>query len=305
MSVSANQAPVLTAIPDVFANVLTPLVISAIATDPDARTKFAYSLDPSAPTNATINPDDGTLHWTPTRAQAPGTNTITVHVTDDGTPPLSNSMSFTVYVNDYIELTTGSLVTSAGESNSVPIDVFSSAELAGLQCAIHLAGNRLTNIAVESLSPQLATVSLQIIDANTAALIFTAMPGQTIQGTQHLARLSFTAISGQTSGFFPLHVSSLNGTRAGAGLTPTLLANDGRIVVVGAQPLLEQLASGPGQRQAMLYGKIGVTYRIEYSTNLADKSSWKLRGTQAMTNLFRALSLGTSPAPPVFYRARQ
>jgi hypothetical protein len=50
-----------------------------------------------APTGAAISPA-GVITWTPTQAQAPGTNTITTQVTDNGVPPLSATNSFLVIV---------------------------------------------------------------------------------------------------------------------------------------------------------------------------------------------------------------
>src|SRR5262249_10641170 len=41
---------------------------------------------------------NGIIHWIPTEAQGPSTNTITTVVTDNGVPPLSATNSFTVVV---------------------------------------------------------------------------------------------------------------------------------------------------------------------------------------------------------------
>jgi hypothetical protein len=50
-------------------------------------------------TNASISAS-GIITWTPTEAQGPSTNTFTTIVTDNGTPPLSATNSFTVVVNE-------------------------------------------------------------------------------------------------------------------------------------------------------------------------------------------------------------
>jgi hypothetical protein len=47
---------------------------------------------------ATINSTNGLFTWAPTEVQGPGTNTITLIVTDDGSPTLSATQSFTVVV---------------------------------------------------------------------------------------------------------------------------------------------------------------------------------------------------------------
>jgi hypothetical protein len=59
---------------------------------------FTYSLAAGAPTNATVNPTNGVFTWTPTEAQGPSTNSISVIVTDNSTPPLSRTNTFLVTV---------------------------------------------------------------------------------------------------------------------------------------------------------------------------------------------------------------
>ena len=121
-------------------------------------------------------------------------------------------------------------------------------------------------------------------------------------------RLHFTAVSEQTSAFVPLHLGSRNSTKAGAGLTPTLLANDGKIVVISTQPLLDAHFNSANRRELTLYGNRNVTYTIQSSTNLANESFWRYRGAVFMgTNLFRTALVGDNPAPPApaFFRLKQ
>jgi hypothetical protein len=58
---------------------------------------LSYSLL-SGPVGMTIDPNTGIITWTPTAAQAPGLYTVTVQVSDGGTPPLTSVRSFTVAV---------------------------------------------------------------------------------------------------------------------------------------------------------------------------------------------------------------
>ncbi len=51
-----------------------------------------------APQGASIDPATGVVSWTPTDAQAPGTYSVSIHVTDHGLPPLSATASFTIHV---------------------------------------------------------------------------------------------------------------------------------------------------------------------------------------------------------------
>src|SRR5207247_5075552 len=57
-----------------------------------------FTLDPGAPAGAVINPASGVFTWTPSAAQTPDTYTVTVRVTDSGTPPLSDAETITIFV---------------------------------------------------------------------------------------------------------------------------------------------------------------------------------------------------------------
>ncbi len=95
-----NSAPVLTVPANQTINELTMLVLTNTATDADLPANtLSFSLL-SAPAGMTLDPNTGVLTWTPTETQGPGTNLITVQVTDNGSPPLSASRSFTVVVSE-------------------------------------------------------------------------------------------------------------------------------------------------------------------------------------------------------------
>ncbi|PYK96206.1 MAG: hypothetical protein DME19_20485 [Verrucomicrobia bacterium] len=73
------------------------LIATAADTNQPPQT-LTFTLDSGAPTGASINPSTGVFTWTPSPAQTPGTNTVTVRVTDNGTPPLSDTETFTIFV---------------------------------------------------------------------------------------------------------------------------------------------------------------------------------------------------------------
>src|SRR5206468_824514 len=95
-----NTVPVLTVPANQVINELTTLNVSASATDSDIPTNtLTFSLV-SAPAGMTINANNGAISWMPTEAQGPNTNTVTVRVSDNGSPNLSDTKSFTVTVNE-------------------------------------------------------------------------------------------------------------------------------------------------------------------------------------------------------------
>jgi hypothetical protein len=97
---AANQAPVLGAIGNRTVNELATLTFTATATDPNTGQTLTFSLDAGAPAGAAINGSTGAFSWTPTEAQGPGSYPITVRVTDNGSPTLSDFEAITVTVNE-------------------------------------------------------------------------------------------------------------------------------------------------------------------------------------------------------------
>ena len=94
-----NSAPVLAPLADQTVVEGLLLAVTNSATDPDIPTNtLVFSLDTNAPAGAAINATNGLFTWTPGETQGPGTNVIAVIVTDNGTPALSATQSFTVVV---------------------------------------------------------------------------------------------------------------------------------------------------------------------------------------------------------------
>src|SRR5207244_1853346 len=88
-----NSAPVLTVPTDQTITELSTLTVTNIASDTDLPANtLTFSLV-SAPAGVNLNPSSGVLSWTPTDAQGPSTNLITVRVTDNGAPHLSDTIS--------------------------------------------------------------------------------------------------------------------------------------------------------------------------------------------------------------------
>ena len=301
----AFVAPVLATIPDILADVLRPLVFSVAVTDANVPPlNLVYSLAPGAPTNASIHPVKGEFHWTPTRSQAPGTNLITVQVTDATRPILSHAVSFTVEVNDYIELTLGEVPLLAGGTNSVPIDLVSTEEIAGLQFVLQFPGNLLSNLWVEAISTNLASASVQASGSNAATFDFATQPGISLFQTQRLARLHFTAAPGQVSAFIPLHLDAVSVTTSAPDVAPTVVRNDGRAIVVGARSLLEGRVRNGSVRELTLYGRTGVVYTVELATSVTNATWTRAAIINNMTNLSRTINVGSGVNPSRYFRAK-
>src|SRR5207247_858435 len=100
-----NSVPALTVPGNQTINELTSLVVTNTASDTDLPANTLTFALVSGPSGVAVNPTAGVLTWTPTETQGPSTNTITVKVTDNGTPALSATNSFTVVVNEVNRVT--------------------------------------------------------------------------------------------------------------------------------------------------------------------------------------------------------
>ncbi|HQR08520.1 MAG TPA: hypothetical protein PLN21_16975 [Gemmatales bacterium] len=89
--------PLINHIPDVTINRGSQLAINVTASDSDPSRILTYSLN-SGPIGASINPFTGLFAWIPTNG--PATTHVTVMVTDNGTPALSDTQTFLINVQD-------------------------------------------------------------------------------------------------------------------------------------------------------------------------------------------------------------
>ena len=93
-----NVRPVLNTIAAQNLDELTTLNLSASATDMDAGQSLAFALV-SGPGGLNVS-SAGAIAWMPDETQGPSTNLVFLKVTDNGTPPLSATNSFTITVNE-------------------------------------------------------------------------------------------------------------------------------------------------------------------------------------------------------------
>ncbi|MBN8246829.1 MAG: CotH kinase family protein, partial [Verrucomicrobia bacterium] len=96
---AGNTAPLLTQPVDQSVDELATLSFGLSASDSDAPAQtLTYSLV-SGPAGLTVG-TAGAVSWTPTEAQGPGVYPVTVRVTDNGVPSLSNTKTFNVTVHE-------------------------------------------------------------------------------------------------------------------------------------------------------------------------------------------------------------
>src|SRR5256712_8180735 len=109
-----NSAPVVTNPGNKTTNELANLAFTVTATDSDIPANtitWSLTLGTPAATGATIGAGTGAFSWTPTEAQGPGVYPVTVTATDNGSPVMSGSATFTITVN---EVNSAPVVANAG-----------------------------------------------------------------------------------------------------------------------------------------------------------------------------------------------
>jgi uncharacterized repeat protein (TIGR01451 family) len=232
-----NEAPVLAAIADQIVLEGETLIVIAEASDADIPPNvLTFSLGTNAPAGASIDPVTGVFTWTPTEEQGPGTNLITIIVTDDGEPSLSATQTFEVIVL---------------ESNFPPVLVTIADR------TIH-AGSTLTifNSATDS-------------DIPANALVFTLDPGApptaTIDATNGVLTWVTTVADADTTNHFTVRVTD-------DGEPPLSDAQSFSVAVV-LPPVVQSITVSNGAAILTWNSIEGQTYRLEYNDDL-DETNW-------------------------------
>jgi endoglucanase len=94
-----NTPPTLARIGNQTVNVGQTVAFTASATDTDSPPQTLTFALLTGATNATLNTNSGAFAFRPLITQANSTNNFTLQVSDNGTPPLSATQSFSVIVN--------------------------------------------------------------------------------------------------------------------------------------------------------------------------------------------------------------
>jgi hypothetical protein len=117
--VEGNAAPVLSGVPaSATVPELAAYTFTATATDSDTPAQtLTFSLDAGAPGGAAIDPGTGVFTWTPSETQGPGDYSVTVRVTDSGSPPLAATATLPIHVT---EVNAAPVLASVPASATIP-----------------------------------------------------------------------------------------------------------------------------------------------------------------------------------------
>jgi hypothetical protein len=275
---AVNTAPQLAAIPNFTIKEGQPLLITNLATDADLPPQtLTFTLGPGAPATATLNPSTGVFSWVPSFHDGPSTNSITVFVTDNGVPPLSDSQTFIVVVRKaqaQITLLAGSTNVLVGGSSSVPLTLVGDPTATQITFALDIAAGRLGSLALQSLGADVVSASLAP-DVGDRSLVQFTLTGTAVDSTRSLAQLSFAALPNVHSAIVPLNLTNLAGQASGIAYTNTL-AVGGTVILIGAEPVV--WGNNPPSTLTV-FGQPGVTYSLDTAPGLEPPITWSPFGT--------------------------
>ncbi len=141
-----NQAPVLAAVPDQTVAEGGLLVVRLTATDADLPAQtLAFALGPDAPEGMRVDPATGLLTWRVPVDQQPLVNSVTVQVTDDGSPARSDEQTFRVTVRQRLNLVLNEIMYAPATAGAEFVEIHNrSATRAASLAGLRLVGNGLS-----------------------------------------------------------------------------------------------------------------------------------------------------------------
>ena len=292
--VSTNRLPILPPIADQTNIVGNPVVLTNVA----SGSNLTFSLE-NAPSGASINPTSGTFTWTPACNQGSSNYLITIWATDNGLPPLSNSVVFAVTVGECVQVSIGSTVMQIATTSSVPVNLLSTVAVTNLSFTLSYPTNRFNNWTFTASNSAIGSVIVQPLGPTNVSFTLVTRSGQVLQGPALAGSAAFTALS-NSSAFVPLAIGNIQGTKSDGSAVGNTIGLGGRVVVIGKEPLLEAGLSN-SQRLLTLYGNPGASYQMASSTNLL-RTNWAPVWHVPMTNLSEVFQ-ADQKSPLLFYRA--
>jgi hypothetical protein len=213
---------------------------------------------------------------------------------------MSAVQTFTIIVLDYLEIVVGSTNVQSGQSVTVPITLASSDGVTNLNFNLQWPAGYLSNAILSATAPEIALASLQD-QGSKLTLSFQTVAGQVLQATQQIAQLTFTAVSNANSAFVPLPIDSASATKPDGSSYTNYLMPAATIAVIEGEPLLKASLRTNSARELTLYGRLGTSYELQYSTNLSLPTGWGLWMNYVQTN--GEMKVGVdSLNPTIFYR---
>jgi hypothetical protein len=264
----ANSPPVLAAIGNRSVNESNLLTFTATATDPQSPPQtLTFTLDAGAPAGASIS-TAGVFTWTPHETNGPGALSVTVRVTDNGSPALDDFETITITVN---------------EANLPPV-------LAAIGNRLVTAGSNLTFTATATDPDRPAQTLAFSLDAGAPA-------GAAINSSSGLFTWTPSASHTPTTNQVTVRVTD-NGT-------PALNDFESFNIVVAGPPRIISITVSPAGLVTIQWSSFaGKTYRVEYKSDLSATAWLPLGGSVLATGAVSSVTDNVGANARRFYQVR-
>ena len=121
---------------------------------------------------------------------------------------------------------------------------------------------------------------------------------------QQIAELSFSAVPNEHSAFVKLPLTSVSANKPDGSSYVNYITHAAEVAVVQVEPLLSASVSAARGRNLTLFGKLGVNYQLQYSTNVALPGFWSPLLDYCQTQGVMTVNV-SSGNPNIFYRLVQ
>jgi hypothetical protein len=301
-----NSPPVLNPVTDRIIGEGRLLVITNRALDYDLPSqRLTFALGPGSPTGATIDPNTGVFSWTPASFQGGTSNRVSIVVSDNGSPSLSDTISFNIFVRDTRSdflVGFGATHVLVPQSGTLPLVLDADADLARLDFDFAAEDPHLGSLELTAPSAEVLSASLDPLGGGRYRIQVELDSSRAPAGERTLASLNFdTAALGQSAvaGLVPLRVL---GVRSGGESLTNASVHPGRLFLIEGQPLLDAAHPTPVGARLVVYAQPGSTIRLQRSHQLGAGANWTDVGTRPVPGTFEVIDVGLSGSPQTFFR---
>jgi hypothetical protein len=127
-------------------------------------------------------------------------------------------------------------------------------------------------------------------------------PGQALVATEKVAELHFTTLP-NNSALVPLRLLEVTALRDIGLPVDRVAGRDGRVVIIGNEPLLEAWRGSNASTWITLYGKPGASYQITSNPSLPGTLPWQPEMRIGLADLFESFPWTNPSQPQLFFRA--
>jgi hypothetical protein len=300
-----NRAPLLAPVANRTINEGFTLLLPSVAADLDLPPNgLSYHFGSNVPAGASLNATNGLFRWQPTQTQGPSTNAFWIVVTDDGTPMLSATQSFTVVVRDALsDLVLGAGTTNllAGGAGEVQLALNSTLEVTNLSFVLEADAQRLSNLTVQAGATEVVSAQVTELAAGRLAVSLRLDPALRTAAHRPIATLGFSALTNRGSAIVAVTLSQLQAWYSGGEAAAHTATLSGGVIIVEREPVL--LISRPPSPRLTLFGLPGRGYAFLVATNLRAGTVWQEFHRLTLAGLAASLDSTLLPAAPSFFRA--